>query len=55
MGLLTFKGGVHPPERKELSEHRALEKTPLPEIVYVFLANHAGIPAKPLVEVGEKV
>jgi len=55
VGLLTFKGGVHPPERKELSEHRALEKTPLPEIVYVFLANHAGIPAKPLVEVGEKV
>ncbi|AKI97301.1 electron transport complex subunit RsxC [Kosmotoga pacifica] len=55
MGLLTFRGGVHPPEKKELSEHSALTNAPLPEVVYVFLANHAGVPAKPLVEPGQHV
>jgi len=55
MRLPTFRGGVHPPERKELSQDSNLRVLPLPERVYVFLANHAGIPAKPVVNVGDRV
>ena len=55
MKLPTFRGGVHPPERKELSQNASLTVLPLPETVYVFLANHAGIPAKPVVKTGDKV
>ncbi|WP_292597683.1 electron transport complex subunit RsxC [Mesotoga sp. UBA6090] len=55
MRLPTFRGGVHPPERKELSQDSHLSVLPLPERVYVFLANHAGIPAKPIVNIGDKV
>ncbi|MDD3680893.1 MAG: electron transport complex subunit RsxC [Mesotoga sp.] len=55
MRLPTFRGGVHPPEKKELSQDSHLSVLPLPERVYVFLANHAGIPAKPVVDVGDRV
>ncbi|HOZ99499.1 RnfABCDGE type electron transport complex subunit C, partial [Mesotoga prima] len=55
MRLPTFRGGVHPPEKKELSKDSRLSVLPLPERVYVFLANHAGVPAKPLVNVGDSV
>lgn len=54
MRLLTFKGGVHPPEKK-LTEHEEIKKAPLPEKVVVFMAQHAGSPAKPVVEVGQEV
>ncbi|ABS60252.1 electron transport complex subunit RsxC [Fervidobacterium nodosum] len=54
MKLLTFKGGVHPPEKK-YTEHEEIRKAPLPEKVVVFMAQHAGTPAKPIVEVGQEV
>ncbi|MGB9614567.1 MAG: electron transport complex subunit RsxC, partial [Fervidobacterium sp.] len=54
MRLLTFKGGVHPPEKK-LTEHENIQKAPLPDKVVVFMAQHAGAPAKPVVEVGQEV
>ncbi len=37
MGLLSFKGGVHPPEKKTLSEDVPLSRAPLPGKVFVFL------------------
>jgi len=52
--LLTFKGGVHPPERK-LTEHEKIQKAPLPEKVVVMMAQHAGAPAKPVVQTGQQV
>lgn len=55
MGLLSFKGGVHPPEKKTLSEDVPLSRAPLPGKVFVFLANHAGVPAKPIVQPGDDV
>ncbi|MDK2885821.1 MAG: H+/Na+-translocating ferredoxin:NAD+ oxidoreductase subunit [Thermosipho sp. (in: thermotogales)] len=55
MRLATFKGGVHPPERKELSKDIPIQKAPLPEKVIVFMQQHAGAPAKPVVEVGQRV
>jgi electron transport complex protein RnfC len=53
--LATFKGGVHPPERKELAKDSSIQKAPIPEKVVVFMQQHAGAPSKPVVEVGQKV
>lgn len=52
---LTFKGGVHPPERKELSEEQAIEVLPLPSYVVIPLQQHLGAPAEPIVAVGDMV
>ncbi|WP_041446636.1 electron transport complex subunit RsxC [Pseudothermotoga thermarum] len=48
--MLTFKGGTHPPEKKELSNKVSIAEMLVPEIVYVFLSNHAGAPAKCVVK-----
>lgn len=49
--LLTFpKGGVHPPESKELTEHLPIETLPPPEEVEIPLIQHFGAPCKPLVK-----
>jgi len=53
--LFTFRGGVHPPERKELSKDREIIRAPLPGRVFVSMSNHAGAPAKPVVKVGQEV
>ncbi len=55
MKLLTFKGGTHPPEMKELASKASLVEAPSPQILYVFLSNHAGAPAKCLVKEGDLV
>ncbi len=55
MKLLTFKGGTHPPEMKELANKVPLVEMPIPQTVYVFLSNHAGAPAKCLVKEGDLV
>ncbi|MFO7882567.1 MAG: electron transport complex subunit RsxC [Kosmotogaceae bacterium] len=55
MRTLTFKGGINPPERKRLSESTEIIVMPLPEKVYIFLDNHAGVTAKPQVKEGDKV
>ena len=55
MKLLTFKGGIHPPEGKELSKNSKIEKLPLPDMVYVPLSQHTGAPANPVVKKGDEV
>ncbi len=55
MGKLSFHGGVHPPEEKELTEGLALEVMPDPAQVFVPLAQHLGKPAKVLVKKGDFV
>lgn len=50
-----YYGGVHPSERKELSEHIALERFPDPQTVVIPLSQHAGAPANPVVQVGDTV
>jgi len=52
---LTFKGGVHPPESKELAEHKAIEALPLPDHVIIPVQQHLGAPAEPIVKVGDEV
>lgn len=55
MGFLTFRGGVHPSEKKEMSQDQEIKVLKLPDTVYMYTSNHLGAPAKPIVEVGEKV
>lgn len=55
MALRSFRGGVHPPEHKELTEHKPLELMPPPAELYVPLGQHLGKPASPLVKKGDYV
>ncbi|CAK7068730.1 electron transport complex subunit RsxC [Tissierella sp. P1] len=52
---LTFKGGVHVPHSKELTEKKALEYAKEPSIVYIPLHQHTGAPCEPIVNVGDRV
>jgi Na+-translocating ferredoxin:NAD+ oxidoreductase subunit C len=53
--LKTFtKGGVHPPENK-LSKNQSIEELPVPSVVNIPLSQHLGVPAKALVQKGDKV
>ena len=52
---LTFKGGVHPPHNKHKTEHLALKKAKVPEMVIIPLQQHIGAPCEPLVKVGDEV
>ena len=55
MSILTFKGGIHPFEGKELSQDLPIVSfKPKGEVVYP-LSQHIGAPATPIVEVGERV
>lgn len=55
MSLLTFKGGVHPYDGKELSRDAAIEELkPGAELVFP-LSQHIGAPARPVVAVGDRV
>lgn len=53
--MAGYYGGVHPLERKERTESIPLVRFPDPEIVVIPLSQHAGAPAKPLVEVNDHV
>lgn len=55
MSILTFKGGVHPYDGKELSKDVAVRKIlPKGEVV-IPLSQHIGAPATPVVEAGQRV
>ena len=52
---ITFPiGGVHPDDAK-ISRGCAIEVLPLPQTVYISMAQHLGAPAKPIVAVGDNV
>ena len=53
--LFRFRGGVHPPEHKAESNGRPIHPAPLPKRLVIPLRQHIGTPAKPVVEVGERV
>ena len=52
---LTFKGGVHPPDKKELAKDRAIKVAQAPKQVVIPLSQHIGAPCKPAVEIGQQV
>ena len=52
---LTFKGGVHIPEYKDLTKDITIEKAIDPEIVYISLHQHVGAPCEAIVSKGDTV
>lgn len=55
MGLATFKGGVHPPDKKELAAKSPLVEASSPKTVVIPLIQHLGAPCKPIVTIGQEV
>jgi electron transport complex protein RnfC len=55
MGLATFKGGIHPPDKKILSANSPIVDTKPPKIIVIPLSQHAGAPCKPVVSIGQEV
>lgn len=51
----TFKGGIHPPGRKELTSGKKLVIAKAPETVVIPMLMHSGAPAKPIVKKGDLV
>lgn len=55
MARLSFRGGIHPYDGKELSKNKPIVSVmPQGDLVYP-LSQHIGAPAKPIVEKGERV
>ena len=55
MALLTFKGGIHPDDGKNLAKDKAIvEVAPKGDLVYP-ISQHIGAPANPVVAVGDHV
>lgn len=55
MKLKTFPGGLHPPDNKQWSAHKAIETCPLPEELVIPLSQHIGAPAELCVAKGDLV
>jgi electron transport complex protein RnfC len=51
----AFKGGVHPPERKEATSSSATVWASIPERLVVPMSQHLGAPCQPIVAVGDRV
>lgn len=55
MGLLTFKGGIHPKDGKSLAKDQAIKEVlPKGKMIYP-LSQHIGAPAAPIVAKGDYV
>lgn len=55
MALATFKGGIHPPDKKELAKDKKISPTKPPKRVVVPLVQHIGAPCKLAVNIGQEV
>ena len=54
MSKLTFAGGIHPYDGKDLSKAIPIKEiAPVSNLVYP-LSQHIGAPAKPIVSVGDR-
>lgn len=53
--MFNFRGGIHPREDKEATEHKPVEVLPLPSRVHIPLSQHIGAPSKAVVKKGDKV
>lgn len=53
--LATFKGGIHPPDKKILSADSPIKETKPPKIVVIPLSQHTGAPCKSVVSIGQEV
>lgn len=55
MGLLSFRGGIHPPHAKKSTEELAIVKAIEPTLVAIPLRQHIGAPCDPIVQKGDTV
>lgn len=55
MDLKTFPGGIHPPDQKDQTNNKNVEKAPLPGVVTCPMTQHIGAPCKPVVKEGDTV
>ena len=55
MALATFKGGIHPPDKKDIAKDRAIKEAKSPQRVVIPLSQHLGAPCKPIVSIGQEV
>jgi electron transport complex protein RnfC len=55
VGVTIFKGGIHPPDKKELSAHKSIVDAIPPERVVIPLSQHLGAPCKSLVTIDQEV
>ncbi|MDG1580432.1 electron transport complex subunit RsxC [Pseudomonas sp. GOM6] len=53
--IWDIPGGIHPAERKELSNRTPIQQAPLPKRLILPLGQHIGAAAEPCVAVGERV
>lgn len=55
MALATFKGGIHPSDKKELSANKPITNANPPQRVIIPLSQHLGAQCKPIVSIGQDV
>lgn len=55
MSLFKFKGGIHPPENKKVTENLEIENFKAPNFVYLPMLQHIGTPCEPVVKIGDRV
>jgi electron transport complex protein RnfC len=55
MSVLTFRGGIHPPDKKELAKDSPVRPATVPQRVVIPLSQHVGAPCKPLVSINQEV
>lgn len=55
MGLATFKGGIHPPDKKELSADKTIVEAKPPKRIVIPLSQHIGAFCKPVVTLNQEV
>ncbi|MBN2350953.1 MAG: electron transport complex subunit RsxC [Spirochaetales bacterium] len=54
-GRKSFRGGVHPPEHKHLTQNKPIVTLPTPLRVVIPLSQHTGSPCRAIVAVGDEV
>jgi len=54
-GRFSFPGGTHPPEKKELTRDKEIERGPAVTEVAVMLSQHIGAVCRPLIRKGDAV
>lgn len=55
MSIFRFRGGVHPNDKKQQTEHQAIEKLVMPKMLCIPILQHIGTPLDSIVNVGDKV
>ena len=55
MGLATFKGGIHPPDKKNLASSSSIVQAKPPKIIIIPLSQHIGAPCNAIVSIGQEV